>query len=193
MVKNRLKEEDVLNSLEWRLLKRSLKDEFDFVKNVMLASTDLNEYNCVFIDIYVDPFKMAEEYNLLPSTHLIYGSILAKETNRPMKSPFGSSFFDVPGDPKASPYQTLKPFNNDVEDHIAQLRKTEVIPNQYKLPKDRPFCVSQIVFDPSVEIPDDLLIDYVNNGNEWMIPKLSNRQQKLFTREGGQDVDNYTP
>ena len=190
---NLLTLEEIYDSYEWRLLKRMLKDEYPFIKDIKLSyPDDVNKYGLIFFDAIVDPFQMAKEWDLDVSDMLIFQMLIKRKDGSYVKSPYGNTMFSQKGNPDTTAYQDMKDFEDEVNDIAYQLKKTEVIPTKFKLPPDRKFHISTLTVPSTYPIPNHILSDYINK-NPFMRIHLTDKEKNLFTQGGEQIVDNYTP
>ena len=144
--------EEVENSYEFKLIKKILKREYPWIKDVLLHSDEeINEYALIFTEVLFDPFE------------------LQRETGWPfnafMKFYFGGKNFIYPNEPflyKTSYLTTIynvdrdetSDITNGVENIMRQVSKSPAIPSDLKLGKDRTIVVGEWVAI-KVPVPED--------------------------------------
>jgi hypothetical protein len=55
--------DELYDVYEFKLLKKLLKREFPFIKDVFVIQEDLEKYNIIFLDFDYDPIEFARMYN----------------------------------------------------------------------------------------------------------------------------------
>lgn len=146
--KKPLTPEQVRNSYEFKVLKRLIKDEFDFVTNIDIQDNKLNDYDLVFLDLYVDPFKMAEAYDLKVWDGLFITTMFSDMN---FESPFPRILLnDAPPD-------LSRTLDGELDDIIKSVRQSNVIPNNKKLPEPRSFKVGTWIVPKDTNVPKDYL------------------------------------
>jgi len=122
-------EEEVYNTLEFKLLKKLLKKEFKWIKDIRLSG-DPNRYSStVFLDIIIDPWKMAEEEGLHVAVYIRKG----KQETFTSIATFFTETRDNP---------ILATIEKELEDVPRQIHKTAALPEEYKL-KGKIFDISK--------------------------------------------------
>lgn len=157
--------EQVKGSYEFKVLKRLLKDEFDYVTDVKIQDDKLNDYNLIFLDVIVDPFKMGETYDLRVWDGIFFTTLFS---NRDFESPFPRVFF------KGAPDNISRVIDGEFDDIIKSVRDSKIIPNNMKLPEPRSFKVGTWVIPQDMEIPKDYLKELITN-HPYVIHSLRER------------------
>jgi hypothetical protein len=134
--------DEVVNSYEFKLTEKILKREFPWIEKIDIREDELTKYKMLFLDIYIDPYKLAEEkewkikwYNV---RDIHRGSVA--------KSPYLSTLFDIF-------HEEGKELTEEIEDILSQVKKSPAVPIDLKLPKDRNFAVGAFITSPNLQIP----------------------------------------
>ena len=116
---NDLTGDEIRGLYEYRVAKRLIRDEFPFIKDIDIEETKLNEYNLIFLNIKVEPFEVAEYYDLEPYWGLIYQTIMNPSYR--FSSPFLATFVQNP------PTRFSMDFDDEVDDILASVHSSNVI------------------------------------------------------------------
>lgn len=157
--------EQVKNSYEFKVLKRLLKDEFDFIIDVGIEDDKLNNYDLIFLTVYVDPFKMAEQYNMKVWDGIFFTTLFSE---RDFDSPFPRVLF------KGAPTDFSRTMDKEMDEIINGVRESQVIPNHMKIPAPRNFKVGTWVVPQDIEVPKEYLKELLTN-HPYLIHSLRER------------------
>jgi len=113
-------EEEVYNTLEFKLIRKILKKEFKWVKDVRLSG-DPNRYNLtVFLELVIDPWEMAEEEGLHPAIYL-------KKGKQESFMSIATFFIETRDNP------IIVALTKEIENVPRQVHSTPSLPDEYKL------------------------------------------------------------
>jgi hypothetical protein len=142
--------EQLENNYEYKVVKRAIKKEYPWVIDVIPPSEDkLNEYNLIFIDLLIDPYKLQQE----KGWELVYYLPSHLKAMGRYYSPYLSTIFDIP-------YPEGQEIPNEIERMAKSIKQSPALPNDLKLPRDRNIAISGFVVSPS--IPDDVILSQPN-------------------------------
>lgn len=134
--------EDILNSYEFKIIKRILKEKFPWIINVVLpnkSEVELNKYQSILIRIVMNPYLFAEMNNTNISPFALYALKTEDYVTFMLSIPFDMSYDDA------------RAIENNINNVMLAIRKSPVIPDELKLKfKNRIYGVGDFKF-PSVE------------------------------------------
>ena len=144
----KLTTEEVLNSYEFKIIKKVLKSEYPWIKDVVISHPeDINEYSLIFLDFIIDPIKLAMDEDW---KFMWYAPSLI---NRGHRFPFFNTLYDID-------YDTSKDEIDLIEFKMGKVKKSPALPHELKLPSDRKFAHSSFIIEPQ-ELPENIE-DFVN-------------------------------
>jgi hypothetical protein len=115
-------EQEVMNSLEFKLTTKILKNEFPFIKGMDLDG-DPNTYkNSIYVRIHLDPIEMSEYYD-----------IPLRKWSSVRKSGWNTTYLKIFVE---SEYQdVLQGVSDEIDDLLMQATKSGAVPQDMKLGK----------------------------------------------------------
>ena len=115
-------EQEVMNSLEFKLTTKILKNEFPFIKGMDLDG-DPNQYqNSIYVRILLDPIEMSEYYD-----------IPLRNWSSIKKSGWSTTYLKIFVEPE---YQDiLSGVSDEIDDLLMQATKSNAVPQGMKLGK----------------------------------------------------------
>jgi hypothetical protein len=140
--------EELYDNYEYKVTLKALKREFPFIKDVRIDEDKINRYGLIFIELYIDPYQMANIYSLTPS-EFIMSSIMKGEDyfNGPVFSPtiyFKEGLLQV------------KPITEAIDRLIEDVHKSNAIPSTMKMFHGRRLSVGGYIVIPEyVTVPMD--------------------------------------
>lgn len=143
---------EVENNYEFKLMKKILRQEFPWVKDVLVPSDEeINKYNLIFFPIIIDPFMLQKEIGL-PLERWIKRYILEPRF-RYQKGPYiyTSAYLSTlfHGD-----RDVTRDIQNDMEKAMRSVSNSAAIPFNLKLGKGRNFTTGEFIV-PEMDIPED--------------------------------------
>ena len=138
--------EEFLDNYEFKVAKRILTREYPWIKDVrFLSPDDINKWNLIFVDIFIDPFELAQEKGW---TLAFYVS-QSIQRGEDFWSPYLSTFF-------------IKDNSDDARDMVTEMEKTledvhksSAIPTEMKLPGHRKINIGSWRTIEGVTVPTD--------------------------------------
>ena len=162
--------EEVEDNYEFKVSKRILKHRFPWIADISVQGEDLNRYNLIFINIYVDLLKFMEAYRVTPPTwvtqylksgqpyNAIWVTMLSKDKN-----------------------ENLRHVEDEVNNLLSNIHKSPAFPNNLRLPKNRKLQKGDIIIDPK---HNQEFIDMVKNfPTSWT--QAAKELSTKSTQEGG--------
>lgn len=137
----------ISNSYKFKFIVKSTKKKFPYITDIKIDLEAFNRYELLFLDVYIDPFKLQKFYNKPFKDYFIYFTNL--EDDDPSKIEFITdehhymlSVIDLDSD------EAIK-INHDIGNYMYQLSKSTEFPEELTYPADYNFAVHYIYFDPS--------------------------------------------
>ena len=131
MIKAPLTYEDVVNSYEYKVMSRLLKNEYPWIEKFDIDSKSINEYNLIFLNVKIDYKLFMETYDVelkpYPKIVLEQGDVY--------DAPFLNLIFTF-DDRDIAP--GIK-FN--IEKLANSVKKSPALPKELKLPESRHFAI----------------------------------------------------
>ena len=131
MIKAPLTYEDVVNSYEYKVMSRLLKNEYPWIEKFDIDSKSINEYNLIFLNVKIDYKLFMETYDVelkpYPKIVLEQGDVY--------DSPFLNLLFTFDDRDIASGIK----FN--IEKLANSVKKSPALPKELKLPESRHFAI----------------------------------------------------
>lgn len=149
---NYVTREEVENSYEFKLIKRIIKKEFPFIREVLLPPDDqLNKYSLIFLDMVIDPFMLQREkgWEINRFVKSYYG-VLSNFNKGPYRyvSNFLSTIYDID---RPTAQTVVQPIERTME----AVASSPAIPKDLKLGKDRKFVTGTWLIPHDIPLPDD--------------------------------------
>lgn len=141
-VKPFLTKEQVINTYEWKIVDRIIKQEFPWITNMDVDENHLNDYNAIFVTIGVDPKIFSEMYDV----KLSYLGEIGFLKNK--KNSFLMLMFDIT-------YERGKEITDDINKVFNSVHFTKALPEDMKLPNNRMLSVGDYVFVYNSEYPEN--------------------------------------
>lgn len=122
--------EELYDNYTFKLIKRSLIREFPFIKNVFVNPLDLGKYNTIFLNFDFDPKIWGEMYNDPMKDWL------TAEVNN-------GKYLDLsyPTTGTDMKYDEFYPITKSIQNVIAQVYKSDAVPQELKIQGDRPVAI----------------------------------------------------
>jgi hypothetical protein len=134
--------EDILNSYEFKIVKKILREKFPWIIDVVLpnkSDVELNKYEAILVRIIMNPYLFAEMNNTNISPFALYNLMTEDYVAWMLSMPFDMSFDEA------------RAIENNINDVMLAIRKSPVFPDELKLKfKNRIYGVGDFKF-PSVE------------------------------------------
>lgn len=131
MIKAPLTYEDVVNSYEYKVMSRLLKNEYPWIEKFDIDSKSINEYNLIFLNVKIDYKLFMETYDVelkpYPKIVLEQGDVY--------DTPFLNLLFTFDDRDIASGIK----FN--IEKLANSVKKSPALPKELKLPESRHFAI----------------------------------------------------
>ena len=137
--------EELYDNYEYKVTVKALKREFPFIKDVRIDEDKINQYGLIFINLYIDPYQMAEMEDLTPSEYII-SSIMKGEDyfNGPVVTP---SIYFKEG------YAEMSPITDSIDRLIDDVHDSNAIPMTMKMYHGRKLAVGGFVVIPEFVTP----------------------------------------
>ena len=120
--------EEFLDNYEFKVAKRILLREYPWIKDVrFLSPDDINKWNLIFVDIFIDPFELAGEKGWT----LAFYVPQSIERGEEFWSPYLTTFFTK------SIGEEGREMVIEMEKTLEDIHKSSAIPQEMKLPGHR--------------------------------------------------------
>lgn len=130
-----MNEEELYNHPEFKLVKRILKKEYNWIHDILLDG-DPNRYDSlIFLKVRFDPWLLAEQKGF----DVPFFIKKEKYTSGPLQLFYTQNFY----------YPPLFDLVKEIEKIPDEVHKTKALPKEYKLPKKR-FSIAMFEYDPNV-------------------------------------------
>ena len=146
--------EEVESSYEFKLMKRILKNEFPWIKDVRTPSEEeINQYSLIFLDIVIDPFILQKELEWPLSSYMkMYMTGRFSSDSNPYV--YSSAYLNVMYDILR---EEAKEVNDEVEKTMRSISTSPAVPQDLKLGKDRNFAIGSFAIPRDIPIPEDAI------------------------------------
>ena len=149
--KNYVTKEEVENSYEFKLMKRIIKKEFPFVKDIILPNDDeINKWELIFVILVIDPFQLQRMTGWEISSFVkSYFNLLAGYyQDYRFKSVYPQTMFNISRDEGMALAQ-------EIERTMRSISTSPALPQDLKIGKDRLFAIGEWAIPKNIPIPDD--------------------------------------
>ena len=129
--------EELYNNYEFRIVKKILKDEFPWIKDVFKDKPDtINKYNLIFVDLIIDPIELAEMYDDAELARYVTGATFFDH----FSSPYLSTFF-------TSESESIKGIQDKIDKTLESIHTSRALPDHLKLPKNRKLMAGSFIYN----------------------------------------------
>ena len=140
-----LTREQILNLVEFKAISRILKQRFPFIKKVVVPDSTDGFISLQFIDVYVNPYEMAEYFDKELESYVISA----------MKNGSGFSSVFLPVFFKDSKSEDFINFDEELKSLFRDIHSSPALPPDVKLPGTQRFDISEFIVDPNTKIRND--------------------------------------
>ena len=145
--------EEFLDNYEFKVAKRILTREYPWIKDVrFLHPDDINKWNLIFVDIFIDPFELSE----LKGWTLAPYVISSVERGEEFWSPYLTTFFTK------SIGDDARMMVVEMELTLEDIHKSSAIPQEMKLPGHRKLNIGSWHTVEGLTVPTDY-VDWRNH------------------------------
>ena len=124
--------EQLNDNYEYKVTKKILLREFKWIKDISFKDNEINDYNLIFIDLYINPFELSDETGWAISKWTLNDI----EKGEPYYSPYLSSLMKVS-------YEEAKDITKSIEQTIESVHKSAAIPKELRLPGARKLAIGK--------------------------------------------------
>ena len=152
--KDRVTKHEVENGLEFKLIKRILKSEYDWVIDVIVPNDDyINKYYIILLRVVIDPFILQRQLGI-PLVGFLKIDLETGGANWPGRRLFHPYVYFTPHihDIFISHKDEMSKLDNDVVRTIEGVRPSPAIPDELKNNKNRNFTLGGYLI-PQMDIP----------------------------------------
>ncbi len=130
------------DNYEYKVTKRVLIREFPWIKDVSFDEDEINKYNLIFLDLYIDPFELSNETGWAISKWALR-EIGMGEIH---KSLYVSSLMKVS-------YEESMGLIKKIEKTINSIHSSPAIPKELRLPGNRRLVPGNFITQPNLTLP----------------------------------------
>lgn len=152
--RNHVTKEEVESSYEFKLMKKILKNEFPWIKDVRTPSEEeINQYGLIFLDIVIDPFILQKELEWPLSSYMkmYLTGVFASDQNPYV---YSSSYLNIIYDILR---EEAKEVHDEVEKTMRSISTSPAVPQDLKLGKDRSFAIGSFAIPRGITVPEDAI------------------------------------
>lgn len=151
---NYVTQNEVENNYEFKLMKKVLRQEFPWIKDVLVPNDEeINKYNLIFVPLIIDPFILQKQVDL-PLERWVK-KYLTDKHYRDIGGPYAyiSSYISTMfnGDRDIS-----RDLQDEVDKTMKSINRSAAIPDDLKLGKGRQFSSGEFII-PMMDIPEDAI------------------------------------
>jgi hypothetical protein len=148
---NYVTKDEVESSYEYKLIKRILKREYPWIIDIRVPSDEeINQYNLIFLDVFVDPFILQKQTGWPMVSYLRY--YLDKRLGHHLPNTYETSYLATMFNVDREQTQDIQA---DVEKTMKSVSTSNAIPEDLKIRKGRSFVVGSWIIPEIKEIPSD--------------------------------------
>lgn len=147
--------EELENNYEYKVVKRMIMKEFPWVIDVIPPTDEkINNYNLIFLDLVIDPFKLQEETEW-PLLYYVIKSTIWGRDNYSYTSPYLSAIYDIT-------YEEGNDIHNEIESLMSQVSKSQAVPQDLKIKGERSFAVGSYLIPNEEHLPrpDNIILSH---------------------------------
>lgn len=149
--KDYVTQKEIENSYQFKLIKRVLKSEYDWIIDVLVPDDDkINKYSIIFLDIVINPFILQREIKL-PFEPYMKRYFDYQKVNSPT---YTTSFFQTMF--HGFENSELKSINDSLEKTMRMVASSPSIPEELKLNKKRTYSPGTYIV-PYLDVPEDIV------------------------------------
>ena len=138
--------EEFLDNYEFKVAKRILLREYPWVKDVrFLHPDDINKWNLIFVDIFINPFELSELKGWTVANY-VTSSV---ERGEEFWSPYLTTFFTK------SIGDEARDMVSEMEKTLEDIHKSSAIPTEMKLPGHRKLNIGSWHTIEGLTVPTD--------------------------------------
>ena len=126
-------EQELYDSYQFKLIKKILKREFKWIKDVKIDGDPNRFTRLIFLELIIDPFELAEEEGLEVASYI--------KKNRPDFVMYLSVFFK---EDRENPI--LSNLIRELDDVVENTSKNPAIPQELKLDSSRLFSIGKFTY-----------------------------------------------
>lgn len=154
--RDRVTKHEVENGMEFKLIKRILKSEYDWVIDVITPNDYndyINKYYIIFLKVVIDPFILQREVGI-PLERFIIRNLKTGGAKWPGRRFYHPYIYFTPHihDIFTSHKDEMSKLDNDVVRTIEGVRPSPAIPDELKNNKNRNFSLGGYLI-PQMDIP----------------------------------------
>lgn len=151
--------EQLRDNYEYKVIKKILLREFKWIKDISFKDNEINDYNLIFIDLYINPFELSDETGWA----IARWTLNDIEKGEQYYSPYLSSLMKVA-------YEDAKEITMPIEKTIESVHKSAAIPKELRLPGARKLAIGSFITQEGLTIPTNY-VDWRNtikdNRSDW--------------------------
>lgn len=134
--------DEVRDSYEFKVVRKALMREFPFVKDVLVADEDLNQFKYIIpVNLVIDPFVLALQYNV--GIKPLYLKLIKKDDD----------FITASLDMMFTDRDKVNHIDGQMDKLSREIHNSPALPSEHKLP--RPLTMSLVIVDQD-SIPQDM-------------------------------------
>jgi hypothetical protein len=137
--------EEFLDNYEFKVVKRLLKKEYPWIKDVFMKNPDeINKYNMIFVDLFIDPYELERMYGWKVNWFVTYDL----KKGGQFWSPYLSTFFTSNND-------EAREMTKQIEKDMKDVHRSPALPRDLIIPGDRTLGLGSFHTANNITIPED--------------------------------------
>ena len=138
--------EEFLDNYEFKVAKRMMLREYPWIKDVTFLNPDeINKWNLIFVDMFINPFELAEEKGWTLAPYVIQ----TIERGEEFWSPYLTTYFT------RSIGEEGRELVDELENTLEGIHNSPAIPIEMRLPGHRKLNIGSWRTEPGLTIPTD--------------------------------------
>jgi len=135
--------ESITSTFHWKTVKKIMKRDLPFILDVKINEPELQIYNTIFLEIYINPFIFCDIYDTKIQRYYLREFMSLKKDINIMFLPVG---FTISED-----------LNRDIMEKIKNIFfiTNKSLPQELKIPSKRSFEISGFFFSKDSQLPPD--------------------------------------
>lgn len=136
--------DELINNYEYKVVKKMVMREHPWIKEVNIEEDDLNKYNIIFVDLYIDPFELGEKHGWEVGWYVVRKI----KNDEIFSSPYLATFF-------ANPSHDARELQYEIDDDMASVHSSPALPQDLRLPGHRKIQIGTFFIMPNLTIPEE--------------------------------------
>ena len=144
--------DELINNYEYKIVKKMVMREYPWIKNMDIEEDDLNKYNLIFVNLYINPFELGKKYGWEVAWYIVRKI----KNNETFYSPYLATFFSAADAVlKEDMAQDVRNLQYKIEKDMASVHSSPALPEDLRLPGNRKIQIDSFFIMPNLTIPEE--------------------------------------